>query len=618
MRINGWSVNEDTGKVVLVSSLYNADSMVTVSKKDVEVAVQRAVRVFQAAKAAYHEDMESASDAYSMMQRLNEVSESTLDLQVIVLTNAVAVGPVEDIILPGSMPHIRWDVWDLVRLERAMAAGKSYETISIDFSTTPSGALPCLRMPDGRADFDAYLTIIPGELLFRIYEEHGSKLLELNVRSFLQARGKVNRGIRDTLKNEPERFLAYNNGISATAEQVTIRANDTGQLEIVSMSGFQVVNGGQTMASIHRARKEGQADLDSVFVQAKITVVASELIEELVPKISRFANTQNKINEPDFSSNDPFHVEIERLSEKLWCPGEQSRWFYERARGQYQVARLTKGSTPARRKKFDEATPQSQKIDKASLAKYMNSWDQLPHVVGRGSQNNFNHFIVELKNNHGNEWCPDENYYRNLVARAIIFKKAEKIAQQHSFPAYRANAIAYTVSMLSYKTFGRIVLDTIWKTQGVSAAIADTMYEWMPQILKEIEESSNGRNVTEWCKKEECWRTIQTMDIDIPGELQGELADGQPLPTVGSKKGKLGDGLTLEDRENLARTMRLTGVDWLNVHRWTLEQGMEKWVSGIAHTLCGYAVNDWQTIPSVKQARQAVKMLSEYPGELEK
>lgn len=610
MRANAYCVNDEAGRVTLIASIYQPGPLATVPKKDIEIAVQRAARVFEAALNGYHEGMEPATEKFSMMQRIAGVSKDTLDLQILVLTNGKSAGSVDDISLPDLPTNVRWQVWDIIRLQRCMASGKAYESISIDLSVMPTGPLPCLKMPKSEADYDAYLAIIPGALLYQLYDEYGPKLLELNVRSFLQARGKVNRGIKDTVRHEPMRFLAYNNGISVTAEEISTRININGGLEITQLEGFQVVNGGQTMASIHRARKVDQADLDDVYVQAKITVVESNQIKEIIPKISMFSNTQNKVNEADFSSNDPFHVEIERLSEKVWCPGEQTRWFYERARGQYQVARTRKGTTPARRRDFDATTPRSQNFDKTSLAKYINAWDQLPHIVSLGNQKNFVRFMGLLKNR-GVEWRPDEHYYRELIAKAMIFKRSEKIARQHKFPSYRAQTVAYTVSLLSYRTIGRVDLNSIWQNQGVSDSMADTIFKWMPKIWDGIVESAGEKNVTEWCKKEECWRIIQTLDVEIPKELQDELADGQPLPTVGSQKGQRGLGLTHLDRENIATTMQLSGEEWLKIHAWANEKGLHHSMGGIALTLSGYAANNWQKVPSAKQAKQAVKMITD-------
>lgn len=612
LRINGYSINSTTNKVTLITSLYQSESLSSVAKSAVQQAVQRAVRLFETVShnTEYYKEMEPATRAYDMMQHLSTVSDSTKDLSIIVLTNGIVAQVPDEIKLPKVSCQIRWSVWDCVRLSRCMASEKTYETIKIKLDDLLTEPLPCLKMPHTDGDYDAYLAIFPGELLFNLYEEYSTKLLELNVRSFLQARGKVNRGIRDTIRNEPTRFMAYNNGISATAEKIITRKNSQGELEISEFEGFQVVNGGQTMASIHRARKDDQADLSRVFVQAKITIIKPEHINELVPLVSRFANTQNKINEADFSANNPFHIEIERLSERVWCLGEQSRWFYERARGQYQVARNRMGTTPARKRQFDKNTPSSQKFDKTDLTKYFNTWAQLPHIVSRGAQKNFVHFMANLKK-HDDSWRPNEQYYKDLISSAIVFKKAESIARQHKFPAYRANAITYTIALLCYRTIGRINIGKIWENQEVSTKLGDTLYDWMPVVYDEIVESAKDRNVTEWCKKEECWRSMQTLEIEIPEGLQSELAEGQPLPTVGSLQGQAGEGLTHEDRENIAKAMQLSGDDWFKVHVWAHQSNKHVVVRGIALTLSSYAANGWQRVPSKKQAKSAVKMIAE-------
>ncbi len=416
--------------------------------------------------------------------------------------------------------------------------------------------------------------------------------------------------VLDSLKENPDRFMAYNNGISATAEDVVLTGDGQGSLAITSIRGLQIVNGGQTVASIHRARSRDRLDLSEVHVQAKLTLVSPEQIETLVPLISRYANTQNRVNEADFSSNHPYHVKIQQLSQSIWAPGEQSRWFYERARGQYQVAKAREGVTSARVRRFNTANPSSQRFDKVKLAKYENTWAQFPHVVSFGGQKNFVHFMQRLKRSHPADWVPDAEYYRQLIAKAIIFKQAEKIARQHQFPAYRANAVAYTVGLVSYRTAGRVDLMRIWNHQSVSPALRDTMYDWMPDILDEIVASSEGRNVTEWCKKEDCWRHIQLLDVEVSDVLEAELNEGQPLPTVGAASGQQGVGLTAEDRENIARVMQISPEEWVHLSGWGTRTGkLKDWQSGIAATLASYAAADWNRVPSIKQARHGVQIL---------
>src|SRR5262249_357533 len=157
---------------------------------------------------------------------------------------------------------------------------------------------------------------------------------------------------------------------------------------IKRLVGLQIVNGAQTTATIHRARKVDKLDISKVAVSMKLTLVEPTKLNEFVPLIARFANTQNPIQIADLSASDRFHHQFEDLSETIWCPGEETRWFYERARGSYQVARSRHGTTLAKRRLFDETYPKTQHFGKTDLAKYLMSWWGLPNVVSKGAQKN--------------------------------------------------------------------------------------------------------------------------------------------------------------------------------------------------------------------------------------
>lgn len=610
VKANAWAADEEGQHLDLFTTVFR-DSLEIgrVTTTELNQSLVRATRIVELAGKAVHENMEPASKVYDMFARLHEVLPELKRIRVTLLVDGLAADLGKP---PANVDgrELQVDVWDLQRLFRAESSGLPYEPIEIDLVRRLGEPLACLAVPQGEADYDSYLAIIPGDLLHQLYHEFDARLLELNVRSFLQARGKVNRGIRDTLTKEPARFLAYNNGISATAEKIRLVDHPSGGLGIASMTGLQVVNGGQTVASIHRAKQRDGVDLSQVFVQAKLTQVTADHVETLVPLISRYANTQNRVNEADFSANHPFHVRIQQLANSTWTPGEQSRWFYERARGQYQVARSREGTTPARLRRFDQMIPSRQKFDKVALAKYSNSWEQVPHIVSKGGQKNFVHFMQLLSKAHAGTWEADEEYFKQLVAKAIIFKRAEKIARQHKFPAYRANAIAYTVAMLSFRTAGRIDLGAVWSGQDVSGAIADTLWEWMPEIHEELVESAEGRNVTEWCKKEECWRHIQTQRLTVSVALEDELVAGTKLPTVGSREGRSGTGLTPADREAIARIMQVSAEEWIHLAKWAAQSDRVKpWLTGLAASLAGYAAANWSDVPSKKQAGHALKIL---------
>ncbi|WP_445005135.1 AIPR family protein [Halomonas mongoliensis] len=612
VRCDAWGADLSEGRLdLVVSDYFGVDDPETINKSNLESSLKRALRLLDFCKKTELSEIEPSSKTYDCVSLVKEVLGSIGQIRLHYLTDSEISLREEPEVNGPSGVDLQIHKWDIVRLSRALASEKNQERIEIDLVERFGRGLPCLSMPGNSDEYSGYLAILPGEWLADLYEEFAGRMMELNVRSFLQQKGKVNKGIRDTIINEPTRFLAYNNGISATVESLEVERNDSGQEVITFMRGLQIVNGGQTVASIHRAKKADRCShLDRVAVQAKITKVNPESLDELVPKISRFSNTQNKVNEADFAANDSFHVEIERLSQTVWAPGQQFKWFYERARGQYQVAKSRHSTTPARRKQFEAINPSSKKFVKTDLAKYENSWGQLPHIVSRGAQKNFVHYMSKVKSERKNE-SPDVDFFKDLVAKAIIFKNAESVARKHAFSAYRANAVAYTVALLSNKTYGRIVLRNVWDRQEVTQPINKVLFDWMPSVLDRIIETAGGKNITEWAKKEECWDAVKEMEFVIPEELEAELSQGDHLPTVGedARKGKI--TMTSEDRRNIALTMGLDAETWWKITKWGQESGeLSDFQCSLATTMAGYALGKWVKVPSVKQAKHSAKIVT--------
>ena len=415
-------------------------------------------------------------------------------------------------------------VWDIRRLHAQATAGHGRDDIEIDLVGDFGGSLPILPAQQSGADHRSYLAVVPGEVLAEIYDRWGVRLLEQNVRVFLQARGKVNRGIRITLENEPSMFFAYNNGITATAEEVDI-ASDAGQLLLRGLRNFQIVNGGQTTASIHVARLR-KLDLSGTFVPMKLSVVTPDKAMELVPRISEYANSQNRVSAADFFANHPFHVRIEGFSRRILAPSpdgafRQSRWFYERARGQYADARAN--LTAAQRRKFDLENPRRQLFTKTDLAKYMNVWEQRPQEVSLGAQKNFAAFARRI----GQDWrrSPDdfnEAWYRAAIAKAIVFRSSECIvsAQPWYQGGYRANIVAYAIAKLAHDIadLDRAVdFEAIWKRQSSGSNLDDAIATAAARVHAVLVEPPDGiSNVTEWAKKQACWDRVRELSIDWP------------------------------------------------------------------------------------------------------
>ena len=291
-------------------------------------------------------------------------------------------------------------VWDIPRFYKLSESSSNREPIEIDFKELISNnqhGIQCLKMPNFNELYECYLAILPGEVLSKLYKEYSNELLESNVRAFLGQTGKFNKGIRDTIREKPQMFLPYNNGITATAENVETVLNDN-QLYLTKLLDFQIVNGGQTTASLfHTQKKFKDVDLSNVFVQMKLTVIKDVEQKNIeVPNIARYANSQNKVSELDLSSNNPYFVQIESISRKKYVVNPENRnlstlWYFERVNGQYKES-LNKLTTPTQQRKFKEQNPTNQKFVKSDVAKYINIWELEPHFVSQGAQKNFIHY----------------------------------------------------------------------------------------------------------------------------------------------------------------------------------------------------------------------------------
>jgi hypothetical protein len=287
---------------------------------------------------------------------------------------------------------------------------------------------------------------------------------------------------------------------------------------ILWLKGMQIVNGGQTTASIYfTKKKDPNADLRRVRVPAKLIVLrgldeASE--EGLISDISRFANSQNAVKLSDLSANKPFHIELEKLALSTYCPDGVGRWFYERAAGSYNVMLAREGTTPARLRQLKNAIPSSRKITKTDLAKYLNAWAERPHLVSLGSQKNFERFMEGNANN-GIAFLPDVSMFKHMIAKAIVFKATHRLVRP-MFQAFQANVAAYLVSVLASRLGSRMDLDRIWLQQDISLQLKQQLATWANEVNDALHKSANGRMVSEWSKKVECWDAIKAVNITSP------------------------------------------------------------------------------------------------------
>lgn len=459
-------------------------------------------------------------------------------------------------------------IWDLQRIKALYESAREREVLEIDLAEFGSKGIPCIDASSGEG-LQSYLCVIEGNLLADLYERYGSRLLEGNVRSFLGMKGGVNKGIRATIQDSPELFFAYNNGIAATAADVSVENAD--DVRIVKLSDLQIVNGGQTTASILRARKHEKLGLGRVSVPMKLTVVSSTRANDLVPKIAEYANTQNKVAIADFFANHPFHRKMEEISRRIMVParaGErvQSKWFYERSRGQFQNERLY--LTQAKKDAFDLAYPPRQVINKTDLAKYDSTLDERPHWVSLGAQKNFIKFATKFSAKGGRteaeQWealSPNygDAYYQRIAAMAILWKAGEAVVSAARGGwyegAYRPQIVSYGWALLFHalRRAGREPdLMRIWERQEVDEKLMKVFTRAAVLAQKAILDPPVGSaNVGEWSKKEECWEKVKAVNFRLDASaLEWSIDKDESKSEVkqARQQGVQDDGISLQQQ----------------------------------------------------------------------
>jgi hypothetical protein len=569
-----------------------------VGKDLIDRAFRRLEGFVKLVRAGKTPGLEESQPAYELAELLRDPSSNGRALALHVLTT----GTVSDkAAVFAEKDGLTRDVWDLLRLSRT-CRGTGDDKLAIDFVADFGDTLPCLVTSKAADGIQVLFTCIPGATLAQIYATYRSRLLERNVRSFLQFAGKVNKGIRDTVLNAPSRFLPYNNGLSATTSSVVLEDVRGGMARIRSVEDFQIVNGGQTTASITTCSRRDGADLAHVSVAMKLTIVPKERVDELVPLISKYANTQNRIQEADFDANRPWHIELERLSRNTWTQLTQeaprgTRWFYERSRGQYADELANQGTT-AGRKKFRTENAPAQKFTKTDLAKFRLSWDQRPAVVSRGAQKCFAQFMTDIGRE--NRRDPDLVEFKRTVALAILFHTAEKLYGELKFTGYRANVVTYAVARLSQILQCRLPYDEIWESQQLPEELVNALKILIVGVREEIiERRPPNSNISEWSKKDQCWSKVleREFKLDLPNAT-GWTGEAKPKEEPTSSEHVVIDAVKAVPAEV-----------WFSIAKWakdtkTLFPAQRSISFSIGQIVARGGA------PTVKQARSAQKLIN--------
>ncbi len=513
IKINGYVYDSFFETLTIVVCDYKNDNEVGyIGKVDISKTLKKATKFVRLCSTDYFKAVEETSEGYQAYENIVEVLDKIEKIRIILLTNKEASSDIPKDIKLGNVP-VQYDVWDLERVCQRLYEASNFDCMEISLKEKYGYELELIKVESDNDIYDCYIGSIPGKWLAEIYKDEGQKLIEKNVRSFLQATGKINKGLKKTLEQEPDMFMAYNNGISTTAEDITLNeANSSNRIVVIDkIKNWQIVNGGQTTASIYNAMKN-KMNIEKVNVQMKLTVIKNiDKIEDIIKKISRYANSQNKINVSDFSANDSYHVEMERLSRRIYVPTERGksteRWYYERARGQYMVD-VNRQLTPSLKRKFKEMNPKSKCISKTVAAKCLMAWMKFPYIVSKGLETNFIEFTDKVQK--GEIPLPDDNTYKSMIAKAILFKECDKIVASLKLPGYKAQVNYYTIALLAEFYSDEVNDIEIWNSQDISSNLVKRL-EMLANVVWEhfMNPKQLGTNITQWCKKEECWDTLK-------------------------------------------------------------------------------------------------------------
>jgi hypothetical protein len=624
LRVDGYAGDPRDSQGILgliVCDFVDSSEARTFGKGDLSPILNPLIRFFKKARTTeFRDSLNEVNPAFQLSDLIITTWSQISKIKLILISNRQYIGRDDAVKLAeaGGIP-ITYSVWDLSRFEKFDRSGQEREEMTIDFAKDFGGPLPALRASATGAALDSYLMIVPGQQLAEIYDKWGPRLLEANVRSFLQARAKTNKGIQKTIKDNPELFFPYNNGLSATADAVTCITGGDG-LTISEIKNLQIVNGAQTTGSIHSALKSAKEQLLNVYVQVKLTVVPPERSEEVVPKISEFANTQNKVNAADFFSNHPFHVRMEQFSRTVLFARREggrhdSKWFYERSRGQFINARSK--LTVAQQKKFDLEYPKTQLFIKTDLAKFELSASGSPHIVSRGAEKNF----AEFAKNIGDAWTKgessfDELWYKRLVAKALIFRKLEiEIPKQGWYEGgYRAKIVPYAMSKIFHDASDDdqvLDVDTIWRHQSVSKALLAALLVAAAGAHDAITHPPEGiRDMGEWAKKQGCWHAFKSRQLEYGADFDEILV---PVEDARTNVREARVDQTITDGIAAQSEVVTLGADfWRQVLDWGRSQ---RKVTSKELLLLNVCASMPRQLPTEFQAKQALSVVERLKGQ---
>ena len=624
-RIDAWGLRPDSEgafedeAIVLVISLFeDSEGLQTVPFTDFRTYVNRAKRFFQHCLTRDPERFPANTNIREFAKYIYSRKDRELIVSIIGITNRIITSRTSTLIISeNSTDNIsfKYDVWDFTRFSKIENSASGRESVDIDFVRdygVPAG-LPALHTDTGSVEVSSYVFICPGIVLAKMYEQWNERLLEQNPRTFLQFIGKINKGIRGTLYHSPECFFSFNNGISAVADDLEF---DPKSGNITKIRNFQIVNGGQTTASIYNAHFRStnmKVDIDRVFVLVKLSVIQDRKVaDDLIPKISVYSNSQNKVPSSAFSVRHPYHKAMEEFSRSIHAPLNNERvdtkWFYERVQGQYKNA-FNLCKTQAEKRKFKKDQPKDQMFKTVDLAKFVMTFDLRPDVVCRGSQKCYGIFSqqylkVDESTGEGiRDASVNEDYFKEVCCYALLFRALSYRVSS----SLRFVVVPYTLACVvknlkdAKRSFNYKLL---WQKQWDNDYLFDQLADYSKVVYNTLIESmpENVSIISEWGKKRECWDVISKIEIDVVDllpytiSMQSYIDDKNTAKQMATFVNNVNDLKVVLDKGNRY---------WSRLYKW-IESGEIK-ASGKE---MGCLLAACSKTPSEKQAKVVLKLES--------
>ncbi len=606
-RIDGYQIDEADGSVhIAITDFDHSDEVRTITKSEVESIFRQAEHCVEVCvDGSFWERKTSVNEQEELSQFLNhKLDDDITRLRFHLFTNRELSRQLRELeVKEVCNKPAEYQIWDLNRMRSIALSAIGSEEFEVDFTEFTEKGLPCLKANDTH-DYEGYLAVIDGETLAGIYDRFGSRVLEGNVRAYLSARGKVNKGIQATIANDAEKFFAYNNGVSCTSTGVTVeKEGDTYYLKKAKY--LQIVNGGQTTASIYiasKASRTGFSHVSEISVQMKLSVIKEEMkegedleknasaLEDLIYHIARYSNTQNMVKESDFFSNHEFHRVFEGHAQTIEAPpisGETTRgthWFYERARGAYDARQMVLRASE--QQKFKKDYPRTQRIEKIDLAKYIHAWDQRPFDICDSGQRNFQKFAKTILDHWGQSGARyrSQEFFKESIAKAILYKRLEKLVDKAPWypkgSGFRQGIVSYTISLLSYliqvqTSGGSLNFKKIWMEQKLSPLLEEELLriaEKTCEVISAPAYQSQAVSIQglQWFKKDGCWEKLKEVNgLSLSSAFKNELKTRNERDD--EQREQVRNGKQEAEVDEIQEVMKIGHQGWIELRKWVDE-----------------------------------------------